>query len=47
MQNVDEALQIGLKKIRDKYMEQLVNDFGTYNQKFDQLSLEWQKKSVL
>lgn len=44
MQNVDEALQIGLKKIRDKYMEQLVNDFGTYNQKFDQLSLEWQKK---
>lgn len=42
--DIDEALQKGLADIRDKYFNQLVNDFGTYNQKFDQLSIEWQKK---
>lgn len=42
--DIDNALQKGLADIRDKYFKQLVNDFGTYNQKFDQLSIEWQKK---
>lgn len=42
--DIDNALQKGLADIRDKYFKQLVNDFGTYNQKFDQLSTEWQKK---
>ena len=42
--DIDNALQKGLADIRDKYFQQLVNDFGTYNQKFDQLSIEWQKK---
>lgn len=42
--DIDNALQKGLSDIRDKYFKQLVNDFGTYNQKFDQLSIEWQKK---
>lgn len=42
--DIDEALQRGLADIRDKYFKQLVNDFGTYNQKFEQLSIEWQKK---
>lgn len=42
--DIDNALQKGLADIREKYFKQLVNDFGTYNQKFDQLSIEWQKK---
>lgn len=42
--DIDNALQKGLADIRDKYFKQLVNDFGTYNQKFDQLSIEWKKK---
>lgn len=42
--DIDNALQKGLADIRDKYFKQIVNDFGTYNQKFDQLSIEWQKK---
>lgn len=42
--DIDNALQQGLAGIREKYFNQLVNDFGTYNQKFDQLTLEWQKK---
>lgn len=42
--DIDNALQKGLEDIREKYFKQLVNDFGTYNQKFDQLSIEWQKK---
>lgn len=42
--DIDNALQKGLADIREKYFAQLVNDFGTYDQKFDQLSQEWQKK---
>lgn len=42
--DIDNALQKGLAGIREKYFKQLVNDFGTYNQKFDQLSIDWQKK---
>ena len=42
--DIDNALQKGLADIREKYFKQLVNDFGTYNQKFDQLSIDWQKK---
>lgn len=42
--DIDEALQKGLADIRNKYFKQLVNDFGTYNQKFEQLSKEWQEK---
>lgn len=42
--DIGNALQKGLADIRDKYFKQLVNDFGTYNQKFEQLSLDWQKK---
>lgn len=42
--DIDNALQQGLADIRDKYFKQLVNDFGTYNQKFDQLTKDWQTK---
>lgn len=42
--DIDEALQKGLEDIRKKYFKQLVNDFGTYNQKFEQLSKDWQEK---
>lgn len=42
--DIDNALQKGLADIRNKYLKQLVNDFGTYNQKFEQLAIEWQKK---
>lgn len=42
--DIDNALQKGLADIRNKYFKQLVNDFGTYNQKFEQLSIEWQNK---
>ena len=42
--DIDEALQRGLADIRDKYFKQLVNDFGTFNQKFEQMSKEWQQK---
>lgn len=41
---IDEQLQQGLEKIRQKYMSQMINDFGTYDQKFEQLSKEWQQK---
>ena len=41
---IDEQLQQGLAKIRQKYMSQMVNEFGTYDQKFEQLSQEWQER---
>lgn len=42
--DIDEELQRGLADIREKYLKQLVNDFGTFDQKSEQLTKEWQKK---
>ena len=42
--DIDEELQRGLADIREKYLKQLVNDFGTFDQKSEQLNKEWQKK---
>lgn len=44
LQQEYESLQRGLTEIYQKYYRQFVNDFGTYNQKFEQLSLDWQEK---
>lgn len=42
--DIDESVKRGFAQIRDKYMNQLIDEIGTYDQKFDKLSLEWQKK---
>ncbi|MCM1217649.1 MAG: hypothetical protein NC548_24420 [Lachnospiraceae bacterium] len=42
--DIENALQKGLQDIRDKYMKQLVNELGTYDQKLDLLIQEWTKK---
>ena len=42
--DIHEAVNKQFASVRDKYMNQLIDEFGSYNDKFDKLSIEWQKK---
>lgn len=44
LNDIHESVNRSLADVREKYMSQLIDEFGTYNQKFDKLSVEWQKK---
>lgn len=44
MEQADNELQRTLSEIYQKYFKQLVDEFGTYDQKFEQLMLEWQER---
>lgn len=44
MEQADNELQRTLSEIYQKYFKQLVDEFGTYDQKFEQLTLEWQER---
>lgn len=44
LNDIHEAVNTQFASVREKYMNQLIDEFGSYNDKFDKLSLEWQKK---
>lgn len=44
IEQADNELQRQLSEIYQKYFKQLVDEFGTYDQKFEQLSQEWQER---
>jgi len=44
LRDIHDSIDHSFAEVRDKYMNQLIDEFGTYNQKFDKLSVEWQKK---
>ncbi len=44
LNDIHESVNRSIADVREKYMNQLIDEFGTYNQKFDKLAIEWQKK---
>ncbi len=44
LRDIHDSIDRSFAEVRDKYMNQLIDEFGTYNQKFDKLTIEWQKK---
>lgn len=47
LNDIHEAVNTQFATVREKYMNQLIDEFGSYNDKFDKLSIEWQKKIAL
>ncbi len=44
LNDIHEAVNTQFASVREKYMNQLIDEFGSYNDKFDKLTVEWQKK---
>lgn len=42
--DIANSVERQLAEVRTKYMNQLIDEFGTYNDKFDKLTIEWTKK---
>ena len=44
LNDIHESVNKQFASVREKYMNQLIDEFGSYNDKFDKLTIEWQKK---
>lgn len=44
LNDIHESVTRNFAEVRKKYMNQLIDEFGTYNQRFEKLAQEWQEK---